>query len=132
MYLNHKCFLPYIDIALFSKETIKGNNEYYLEKALFIEDEPILTDTKIVMIYPDYYQEWSEKIVRDKIDISLIIIHGSDHHMDDTIIKNLLLTFPKTRFWIQNYVGFHHQCRLLPIGINVNFTKPIVKSTLMS
>ena len=129
-YLTQQTFLPYISVALFSKESIKGNNEYYLEKALFIEDEPTLSDARIVMIHPDYYEEWSSKIVRDKIDISLIIIHGSDHHMDDILLKPLLVAFPKTRFWIQNYVGFHHQCKLLPIGISVNFTKPIVKSTL--
>ena len=132
MYLTQQSFLPYIDIALFSKETIKGNNEYYLEKALFIEDEPILTNKKIVMIHPDYYEEWLEVLLDQKENISVqyFIIHGSDHYIDDNHLKPLLISFPKASFYVQNYVGFHHQCKLLPIGITLNFTKPIIKSTL--
>jgi hypothetical protein len=129
MYLTQQSFLPYVDIALFSKESIKGNNIYYLEKALFIEDIPTLQDSlpnaRVVMIHPDYYEEWSEVLLEQKdrlnVNVKIFLIHGSDHHIDDIILKPLLISFPHTTFFVQNYVGFHHQCKLLPIGVNQDF-----------
>lgn len=123
MYLTQQSFLQYVDIALFSKETIKGNNEYYLEKALFIEDRSTLQDSKVIMIHPDYYKEWSQVLLKqkDRLNIKIFLIHGSDHHIDDIILKPLLLAFPHASFLVQNYVGFHHKCKLLPIGVNQDF-----------
>ena len=127
MYLKQQSFLPYVDIALFSKESIKGNNEYYLEKAFFIEDiqtlQVTLPNARVVMIHPDYYEEWVKVLLdqKDRLNVKCFLIHGSDHHMDDTILKPLLIAFPHASFFIQNYVGFHHQCKLLPIGVNQDF-----------
>ena len=123
MYLTQQSFLPYVDIALFSKESIKGNNEYYLQKALFIEDRQTLPNTRVVMIHPDYYEEWVKVLLdqKDRLNVKCFLIHGSDHHIDDTILKPLLIAFPHASFFIQNYVGFHHQCKLLPIGVNQDY-----------
>ena len=67
MFLTQKTFIPFIDCALFSKESIDGNG-HFLEKAIYIEDSPKdvikkLYMSKTIMIHPDNYDKWTDIIL---------------------------------------------------------------------
>jgi hypothetical protein len=138
MFLTQKTFIPFIDCALLSKETVDGN-EHFLEKAIYIEESPKdvikkLYMSKTIMIHPDIYDKWTDIILvlvqKKHLEIDNIIICGSDYFIEDEILDVMFAFFPNTKFYVQNYLGFHKQCKLLPIGVIINFTNPIIKSKL--
>ena len=140
-YLKQKSFLPFVDYALFDKNTLEGN-EYYKEKAICIEEDPKTVVSKlysasIIMIHPDIFDKWTDILIllaqkKSLNNIKLFIIHGSDYFIDDDIMEIMNAFFPTATFWIQNYIGSNEKCKLLPIGVVSDYNESIVKKKLFA
>lgn len=140
-YLKQKSFLPYIDYALLNKETLE-TNQHYKDKAICIEEPPKnvvpkLYNASIIMIHPDIFNQWTDillELVKRKSlnNIKLFIIHGSDYFIDDEVMEIMNAFFPNAIFWIQNYIGFNKNNKLLPIGIYRDYNNKIIKDNLFS
>jgi len=140
-YLKQKSFLPFVDYALFDKNSLEGN-EHYKEKAICIEEDPKtvvpkLYSASVLMIHPDIFDKWTDILIllaqkKSLNNIKLFIIHGSDYFIDDDIMEIMIAFFPNANFWIQNYVGFNENCKLLPIGVVADYNELIHKKKLFA
>lgn len=141
-YFNQQFLVEYVDYALLTKELLQLN-KHYKDKAICIEEPPInvvpkLYSSSVIVIHPDIFDKWTDILIeltqrKPLNNIKLFIIHGSDYFIDGSIIEVMLALFPNATFWIQNYVGLlNDQCKLLPIGVNDDFTEEVVKQKLFS
>jgi len=130
--------VPYVDCALLDQNTIKSNPHYKFI-GFTLENNPSdvatqLYNSSIVYIHPDAYDQWINilDVLNEKkpINIKTIIISGSDYFLDNEVLDPLLEILPNTQFIVQNWVGVHNRVELLPIGVNEDYLKPIIKERL--
>ena len=143
-YLKQRSFLPYVDYALFSKETMKmHNNQFYKDKAIYFEDPPKevvpkLYSAKVLSLHPDDFDTWTDILIELSkknpfTNLKLIIIHGSDYLIDDILMEVINSFLSTTTFWIQNYMGINlKQNKLLPIGVISDYNSEIVKKYMFN
>lgn len=130
--------VQYVDCALLDQNTIK-TNPHYKFTGFTLENNPAdvasqLYNSKIVYIHPDAYDYWINilDVLNEKkpMDIKLVIICGSDYFLDNDVLDPLLEILPNTRFFVENWIGYHERVDLLPIGVNEDYLKPIEKERL--
>lgn len=120
--INH--LLPYIDCALMDTQSIETNTKFksigFTEK-----DNPRtvankLYNSKVVFIHPDGFDYWSDVLVilqqKKDIPIKLFILGCSDFFFDDEVLEIMTCLFAKSIFAINNYIGKHPRCFILPLG----------------
>jgi len=144
VYLKQRSFLPYIDYALLSKQTMKmDNNHFYKDKALYYEDPPKevvpkLYSAKVLSLHPDDFDTWTDILIelskkKTFTNLKLIIIHGSDYLIDDILMEIVNSFLPNTTFLIQNYMGVNlQQNKLLPIGVVCDYNEEIEKKEMFN
>lgn len=129
--------LNYIDCALLDSECIDTNNIWKL-KGFTEKDNPKvvaekLYNSKVVYIHPDAFDYWSDVLVilqeKKQLQIKLFIFSGSDLYFEDDVLEIMTSFFPKSKFFIQNYIGNHPNCIILPIGSTLTYNKEISKKT---
>jgi hypothetical protein len=126
---------PFIDCALMDTNTIETNNIF--ESTAFTEkDSPKtvaekLYNSNVVFIHPDGFDYWSDVLVilhqKKELPIKLFIFGGSDYFFDDDVMEIMTCFFDKSKFFINNYIGAHANCYLLPIGSTTSYKKEINK-----
>jgi len=133
--INSNKLLPYIDCALLDSESI-DTNTLFKSIGFTEKDNPRtvsnkLYNSKVVYIHPDAFDYWSDVLVilqeKKELPIKLFIFSGSDLYFEDDVLEMITCFFSKSKFFIQNYIGNHPNCLMLPIGSTTVYNKPIVK-----
>lgn len=131
--INH--LLPYIDCALMDSESIETNPQF-ISVGFTEKDEPKkvankLYNSKVVFIHPDGFDYWSDVLMllqeKREIPIKLFIFTCSDFFFDDEVLEIITCLFPRSKFFISNYIGNHPNCSILPIGSTSEYNKDITK-----
>lgn len=122
----HHCHLyPFIDICLTSKEKVKDLDAILQEKAIFWTDKPKdvvakLSNAEVLYLYPDSFDQWTDILLeiqqRKSLPVKLMILCDSDISFCLEHLEIMFAFFPNTKFWIQNWLGYHPQGTLLPLG----------------
>ena len=122
---HHQHLYPFVDVCLTSKEKVKDLDLILQEKALFWTDKPVdvvakLSTAKVFYLYPDSYDQWTDILLeiqqRRSLPVKLILLCDSDIRFCLDHLEIMFAFFPQTEFWIQNWLGYHPQATLLPLG----------------
>lgn len=125
---HHEHLYPFIDVVLTSKEKYQSLSVNLQEKCIFWTDSPKdvvekLSSAKVLYVYPDSFDQWTDILLeiqqKRPLPIKLMIFCDSDVSFCLDHLEILFAFFPKTEFWIQNWLGYHPQATLLPIGTSV-------------
>lgn len=95
------------------------------DKCLFYNDPPKevvekLSTAKILYVYPDTFDQWTDILLfihqKKPLPVKLMIFCDSDINLCNDHLDALFAFFGETEFWVQNWIGYHPRCQLLPIG----------------
>jgi hypothetical protein len=128
--------LPYIDVALMDTNTIETNTIFksigFTEKDSPKTVSNKLYSSKVVYIHPDGFDYWTDVLTilqeKKELDIKIFIFYGSDYFFDDEVMDYMTILFPKSKFFISNYVGTNTNCIMLPLITNIKYNKDIIKT----
>ncbi len=115
---------PFIDLALFpnSKEPVKQSISFLTPPKEAVKK---LSQASVIYIHPDGFDRWTDILLElqqaKPLPVKLIILADSDYAFGDEHMEALLVFFPQTHFWIQNWCGDHERVKLLPIGVNATY-----------
>lgn len=128
---HHQHIYPYIDCVLTSKQKQKDLDLLLQDKCLFYTDPPRsvvekLSTAKVLYIYPDTFDQWTDILLliqqKRPLPVKLMIFADSDLSFTEDHLDALLAFFGDTEFWIQNWMGDHPRCTLLPLGTSNQMT----------
>lgn len=123
-FFQHRDLYPYIDYYLTHQNHLDMDH-LLNEKCLYLHESPKevvkkLSTAKVLMINPDKFDEWSDILLfihqKQPLPVKLILIADSDISLDNDYLDALFAFFSETEFWIQNWLGYHERCTLLPLG----------------
>lgn len=137
---HHQHLYPYIDYVLTSKEKYESLPDILQSKSLFWTDSPKevvqkLFTAKVLYLYPDSFDQWTDILLeiqqRKQLPVKLFLLCDSDISFCLDHLEILFAFFPEAHFWIQNWLGYHPQATLLPIGTfnYLQFPEVIEKKT---
>lgn len=117
-----KYLFPFIDYSLVPSQT-QDVFPNVLDLTMDTSElQKKLAKAHILFIHPDGVLQWSSILLeihtKEPLSIDLILLAGSDLTLGHEHLDPFLEAFPTTRFWIQNWFGFHERICFLPIGVN--------------
>jgi hypothetical protein len=128
---HHQHIYPFVDYVLTSKQKQKDLDLLLQDKCLFFTDSPKsvvekLSTAKVLYIYPDTFDQWTDILLfihqKKPLPVKLMIFADSDIPMENDHLDALFAFFGETEFWIQNWIGYHPRCTLLPLGTSNQMT----------
>lgn len=139
---HHRCLYPYVDYVLTSKEKQEHLDDMLKDKCLFYTDKPSdvvakLSTAKVLYVYPDTFDQWTDILLfihqKKPLPVKLMIFCDSDINLCNDHLDALFAFFGETEFWVQNWIGHHPRCTLLPIGTSnpILIKKPTQKESLL-
>jgi len=80
-----------------------------------------LQNVPLIGFSPEDLHIWKVKllVLSESIQPKLIAITGTDISLTTEDLEDLLYAFPKTQFWLTNFIGYHPRCRIIPIGNSI-------------
>ena len=120
-----KYLLPYMDVFLLGETTKHFELDPEKKCILGVDLERTLTllqTAKVVFCHPNDFDAWTDILIDlapKQFPIRLFIFSGSDYTLDTDHIEAMAAFYPRTKFWIQNWVGDHPAVTTIHIGVNM-------------
>jgi hypothetical protein len=113
------------------KKKIPDEKKICFNKKEFGIEKKILA-AKILFIHPENFAEWTQYLVdyKNTASIKLFIIAGCDLALSNDNLIEFTQFYPKTEFWVQNWLGDLPFVKSLPIGVFTYFPVSIERSKL--